>query len=94
MKHTTRTVRDRAVAAKAKVKTKILKGDGTPSGAWINFGLTIIYVVLIVAGVFVDRIAGNLVKMETILLTFYASSLGIWSAKKIAGKFSSKEEND
>lgn len=76
---------------KAK-EAKILKNDGTPSGAWINFGLTIIYTALIVAGVFVDRIGANLVRIETILLTFYASSLGIWSARKIAGKLSGKEE--
>jgi hypothetical protein len=73
---------------------KVLKKDGTPSGAWINLTLTFIYIVLIVAGVFVDRIAKNLVTLETIMLTFYASSLGIWSAKKIAGKFSSKDETE
>jgi len=73
---------------------RIFKKDGTPSGAWINLVLTLIYIALIVAGVFVDRIAANLVKLETILLTFYASSLGIWSAKKIAGKFSDKAETE
>ncbi len=73
---------------------KILKKDGTPSGAWINLVLTFIYIVLIVAGVFIDRIAINLVRLETIMLTFYASSLGIWSAKKIAGKFSDKAETE
>jgi hypothetical protein len=56
--------------------------DGTISGAFINMVITAIYLVLIVASIFVPFIADAIKKMESFMTWFFVASFGIWNVGK------------
>lgn len=72
---------------------KIVNEDGTVSGAFINVFITLTYLVLIVAGIFDEKIADSLVRLKDLMEWFFTASFGIWSAKKIVETLSNKGES-
>lgn len=55
-------------------------------GSFVNLILTFTILGLIVAGITDDAIMERVEKLSTLILGFFATSLGIWSYKKIAEK--------
>jgi len=56
--------------------------ENTIRGSFINISLTMLIVVLIIIGSFVQWVASNLREMETLIIGFFVSSFGLWTGKK------------
>jgi hypothetical protein len=57
--------------------------ERTVRGSFVNISITIIYVLIIVAGLIWGVVADNVQKMETFLIGFFAVSFSIWAGKKV-----------
>lgn len=53
-------------------------------GSFVNLILTFSILFLIIAAAFDDAVKNRVVELTSLILGFFASSLGIWSYKKIA----------
>jgi hypothetical protein len=56
--------------------------DGTISGAFINALLTFVYLVILIAAIFVPFVADAVKKMESFMTWFFVASFGIWNIGK------------
>ena len=61
---------------------KVINVDGTISGAFINMVITFVYLVLIVAAIFIPFIADAIKKLESFMTWFFVASFGIWNVSK------------
>ena len=61
---------------------KIMNEDGTISGAFINTLLTFVYLVILVAAIFVPFVADAVKKLESFMTWFFVASFGIWNISK------------
>jgi hypothetical protein len=57
--------------------------ERTVRGSFVNISLTVLYVLIIIAGLIWGRVADNVLKMETFLIGFFAVSFSIWAGKKV-----------
>jgi hypothetical protein len=61
-------------------------------GSFVNLILTLTILSLIVAGITSDAAAARVEKLSTLILGFFATSIGVWTYKKISeGKQEPKE---
>lgn len=62
-------------------------------GSFVNLILTLTILSLIVAGITSDAAAARVEKLSTLIMGFFATSIGIWTYKKIAeGKQAGTDE--
>lgn len=54
----------------------------TIRGSSVNLVITLIIIFLVVCGAFSSSVAVNLEKMETLIIGFFGSSMGIWAYRK------------
>lgn len=56
--------------------------ENTIRGSFINFVITILYIILIIVSVLEKEIAKNVREIETFLIGFFVTSFGVWTGKK------------
>jgi TRAP-type mannitol/chloroaromatic compound transport system permease large subunit len=62
-------------------------------GSFVNLILTLTILGMIVAGITSDAAAARVEKLSTLILGFFATSIGVWTYKKIAeGKQAGTDE--